>query len=54
VNRAGLQSDIEAMRAVLRTRKAKKLSKKAKAVVSRWLERSVEALEHRDATGAVG
>jgi transposase-like protein len=54
VNLDGLQRDIDAIKANLHSRKAKRLSKKERAVFLRWLKRIEEALEnHRQTTGAV-
>ena len=44
MNVAGLQDDIDAMKACLRGRKHR-LSKKERAVLLRWLRRSEAALE---------
>jgi hypothetical protein len=50
LNLEGLQDDIDAMVACLRSKKGKKLSKKDRAVFRRWLKRS-EIARDRAFTG---
>ena len=49
MNQAGLQSDMDAMRACLLSRKGWQLSKKERAVFYRWLKRcEAAAKQHED------